>query len=293
MIKSMTAYAASEKISGSTIVNVEIRSYNSRYLDLVLRIPGELVLLEERVRKMVSQWIQRGRIEVKVQLKSETEEVSAFEIDIPRAVAYHEALVQLRESFGLKSDISLELMVGAGGIIKPADIQKDAESLWELIRPCFSTALENHDSMRKKEGDFILLDFEKRLGFITDGIKKVKENENGLLDHYRKRLEERIGVLTKGMVEIDPARIAQEAAFLADRSDISEELLRCESHIGQFREVMNSDEPAGRKLNFLLQEINREFNTMGVKAQSADTSHVIVSIKAELEKIREQVQNIE
>lgn len=293
MIKSMTAYAASEKNSGFSGVTVEIRSYNSRYLDLVLRIPGELALLEERIRQIVSQWIQRGRIEVKVQLKNETEQVSAFEIDIPRAAAYHDALVQLRESFGLKSGISLELMVEAGGMIKPADTQKDPEALWELMRPCLGTALENHDTMRKKEGDFILLDFEKRLRFITDGIKKVKENENGLCDHYRKRLEERIGVLTKGMVEIDPARIAQEAAFLADRSDISEELIRCDSHIEQFREIMNSDEPAGRKLNFLLQEINREFNTMGVKAQSADTSHVVVSIKAELEKIREQVQNIE
>ncbi|MFO8084073.1 MAG: YicC/YloC family endoribonuclease [Desulfobacterales bacterium] len=293
MIKSMTAYASCEKTDGLVSVAVEIRSYNSRYLDLVLRIPGDLVSLEEKIRQVVSQWIQRGRIELKIVLKNESEQVSAYEIDIPRAVAYHDALVQLKQSLGLQSDISLELMTTVSGIIKPADTQRDPEACWKIIYEPLCAALKDHENMRKKEGDFIALDFEKRLQFIEDGIKKIKEYEKDLPDHYRKRLEERIGVLTKGMVEIDPVRIAQEAAFLADRSDISEEIVRSESHIGQFQEVMNSGEPAGRKLNFLLQETNREFNTMGVKAQSADSSHVIVSVKAELEKIREQVQNVE
>jgi uncharacterized protein (TIGR00255 family) len=293
MIKSMTAYASNEKSEGLVNVSAEIRSYNSRYLDVVLRFPGDLVQLEERVKQLVSERIQRGRVEVKIQLKSESEEAMVFEIDKPRAVAYHDALARLKESFGFKSDITLELLVSAGGIIKPAEVEKDLESYWKIIRQCLNKALESHDVMRRKEGDFIALDFEKRLIFIEKSLKNIKENEKDLLPFYQKRLEERIGALTKGMVEIDPARIAQEAAFLAERSDISEETVRSESHISQFRSVMFSDEAAGRKLNFLLQEINREFNTMGVKALRAETSHIIVAIKAELEKIREQVQNVE
>lgn len=293
MMKSMTAYASNEKSEGFTTVTAEIRSYNSRYLDVILRFPSDLIALEERVKQLVSQWIQRGRVEVKIQLKSESDQAMVFEIDNPRAIAYHDILVRLKESFGFKSDITLEHLISAGGIIKPAEVEKDLEAYWKIIRECLYEALENHDAMRKKEGDFISLDFEKRLIFIEKGLKNIKDNEKELLPFYRKRLEERIGVLTKGMVDIDPARIAQEAAFLAERSDISEETVRSESHISQFRNVMFSQEPAGRKLNFLLQEINREFNTMGVKAQRAETSHVIVAIKAELEKIREQVQNIE
>lgn len=293
MMKSMTAYASNEKSEGFTTVSAEIRSYNSRYLDVILRFPSDLIALEERGKQLVSQWIQRGRVEVKIQLKSESDQAMVFEIDNPRAIAYHDILVRLKESFGIKSEITLEHLISAGGIIKPAEVEKDLEAYWKIIRECLYEALENHDSMRKKEGDFISLDFEKRLIFIEKGLKNIKDNEKELLPFYQKRLEERIGVLTKGMVDIDPARIAQEAAFLAERSDISEETVRSESHISQFRNVMFSQEPAGRKLNFLLQEINREFNTMGVKAQRAETSHVIVAIKAELEKIREQVQNIE
>jgi uncharacterized protein (TIGR00255 family) len=293
MIKSMTAFASFEKSEDVVNVSAEIRSYNSRYLDVVLRLPADLVSLEERVKQLISEWIQRGRVEVKVQLKTDSDQGMAFEIDHSRAVAYHDAMVQLKKSLGLTSDITLELLVSAGGIIKPAEVQKDLEGYWKIIRECLNVVLENHNSMRKKEGDFIVIDFEKRLLFIEENLKDIKKNEKDLLSYYQKRLEERIGVLTKGMVEIDPARIAQEAAFLAERSDISEEIVRSESHISQFRHLMFSDEPAGRRLNFLLQEINREFNTMGVKAQRAETSHIIVAIKAELEKIREQVQNVE
>ncbi|MCU0614600.1 MAG: YicC family protein [Desulfobacterales bacterium] len=293
MMKSMTAYASNEKIEGLVTVTAEIRSYNSRYLDVVLRFPGDLVQLEERVKQLVSEWIQRGRVEVKIQLKSESEEVMAFEIDKPRAFAYHDALVRLKEFLGLKLDITLEQMISVGGIIKQAEVEKDLEAYWKIIRECLYEALENHDKMRKKEGDFIALDFKKRLMVIEEGLRNIKKNEKDLLPIYQKRLEERVGALTKGMVEIDPARIAQEAAFLAERSDISEETVRSESHIIQFRNVMFSEEPSGRKLNFLLQEINREFNTMGAKALRAETSHIIVAVKSELEKIREQVQNVE
>ncbi len=293
MIKSMTAYASLERTEGPATVGIEIRSYNGKYLDVLLRVPADLNPLEERIKQLISERIQRGRIEIKIQVKSETEADAKYDIDEPRAQAYYDALVRLKEKFGLSSEISLETILSAGGVIKPSEAEKDLEAYWNPVRACLCEALESHDAMRSKEGEFIARDFEKRLEFIEQGLKTVKESCLDLLPIYQKRLEERIGALTKGIAEIDPARIAQEAAFLADRSDISEEIVRAESHLSQFRAVMNAEEPAGRKLNFLLQEFNREFNTLGVKSQNADISHVVVSLKAELEKIREQVQNVE
>jgi uncharacterized protein (TIGR00255 family) len=147
--------------------------------------------------------------------------------------------------------------------------------------------------MQKKEGDFMAADLLKRLDYLDDCIGEIENDSDGLLTRYQQRLKERLGALTREMVEIDPGRLAQEAAFLADRSDISEEIVRAKSHVRQFRHIMNSEEPGGRKLNFLLQELHREFNTMGSKIGQADTSHRIVDVKSELEKIREQIQNVE
>ena len=147
--------------------------------------------------------------------------------------------------------------------------------------------------MREKEGAFLANDLKQRLGFVEQSLDQIEADATGLVPLYRERLQERITALTKGVVELDAGRIAQEAAILADRSDISEEIVRAESHLKQFRSIMISEEPAGRKLNFLLQEFNREFNTMGVKAGNAEVSHIIVNVKSELEKIREQVQNVE
>jgi uncharacterized protein (TIGR00255 family) len=147
--------------------------------------------------------------------------------------------------------------------------------------------------MKQAEGAALKADLDQRLGFIEDCIARVAEKTDGMLFLYQEKLKTRIVALTQGMVDIDPARIAQEAAFIADRSDISEELVRAKSHLNQFRQLMAATEPAGRSLNFLLQEFNREFNTMGSKAGDAGIAHMIVSAKTELEKIREQIQNVE
>jgi len=147
--------------------------------------------------------------------------------------------------------------------------------------------------MRRKEGDYLARDINERLDAISHRLERIDEDASGLLPVYQQRLMERIQTLTRGAVEIDPARIAQEAAFLADRSDICEEVVRARSHLEQWRQLMLADKPAGRKLNFLIQELNREFNTMGAKVGRAELSHIIVDVKAELEKLREQVQNIE
>jgi len=293
MIKSMTAYAADEKTAQQLKVSIEIRSYNSRHLDIAARLSHGYQDLEEKIKRLVAQKIARGRIEIKVQIIDESEDAVLFEVNEPKACAYHKALFELKDRLDIDAEISLELLVNAGGIITPVEADKDIKVAWQVARDCLNKALGDLVAMRKREGDFIAKDIAARLEYIEKRLDSIKKESTDLLDQYQERLKERILVLTKGMIEIDPVRIAQEAAFWANRSDIAEEIVRAESHINHFRTVMNSAEPAGRKLNFLLQELGREFNTMGSKTEKAKSSHMIVEVKAELEKIREQVQNIE
>ncbi len=293
MIKSMTGFAAAETIAGDIAVTADIRSYNSRHLDVVLRLPASCTALEDRIKSLVAERIVRGRVELKVQIKDRSEAAAGYEIDRPRAQAIHAVLGQLKREFDLSGDISLELMVAVGGIIQPVENVNDIESLWSLITECLRRCLDDLETMRKNEGDFIAADLTARLNDIEACIGQIKNDSDDLPNQYQERLKERIAALIRETVEIDPGRIAQEAAFLADRSDISEEIVRAASHIRQFRQIMRSKEPAGRKLNFLLQELHREFNTIGSKVGHADTSHRVVEVKSELEKIREQIQNVE
>ena len=293
MIKSMTAYSTAEYATEQLTVSTEIRSYNSRYLDLFLRIPSGYQSLEEKIKEFVSARVIRGRVEVKIQVEMGAIDANVFEVDQTKAQSFYAALNRLKDEFNIKSEISMDHLLSPGGIIKPADMAKDTEAVWPSIRDCLKQALEEIDAMRKREGDFIAKDLFKRLAHINAQIEQIRAGATGLLDAYQQRLKERISALTGDIVEIDPGGIAQEAAILADRSDISEEIIRAESHLKQFHHIMESDEPAGRKLNFLLQELHREFNTMGSKIGNAEISHRIVDVKSELEKVREQIQNVE
>ncbi len=293
MIKSMTAFSRAEKICEKMTLSVEIRSYNSRYLDLIVRMPQSYNGLEERVKSLISEKISRGRIEVRLQIKDESEEAYSFDIDEPKAKAYHQALMRLREMFAIDSPVTLEMLNNVNGVIKPTELDKDEEKIWNPIQESLTEAIEGLNAMKNAEGDFIARDMLGRLDYIEECTNKIESESDGLIRLYQERLRDRITSLTNGMVEIDPDRIAQEAAFLADRSDISEEILRAKSHIAQFRTIMASPEPGGRKLNFLLQEFNREFNTIGSKTGKSDISHIVVDLKSELEKMREQIQNIE
>ncbi len=289
----MTGFARVEKTNKGFMVIFEIRSYNSRYLDIVLRVPHGYHLLEDKIRSLIAKRVTRGHIEAKMRIKNDFDEGYDYEINMPKAKAYHDALRRLKNDFNLDPEISVDLLAREDGVIIPTERNWDIEADLPAIEDCINNAIDDLDEMRKKEGDFIAKDFHGRLNFIEQSIEKIEKESDNLLSYYQERLKERISVLTKGVAEIEPMRIAQETAFLADKSDISEEILRAKSHIKQFRDTIHSDESAGRKLNFLLQEFNREFNTMGSKAQSANISHMIVEVKSELEKIREQVQNVE
>lgn len=293
MIKSMTAFGNAEKIDNGVAISVEVRSYNSRYLDVSLNLPHEIRQFEEKIRLMISGRVNRGRVEVRLRIEDEAIEKEAFEVDIQKAGSYRDALIRLKKELDLDITLSIDFLAGPGGIFKPVENEKDADRIWNRIEPCLKEALDGLDDMRCNEGAMIAKDLEKHLNNIETAVREIEEVSENLLPIYRDRLKRRMEELTQAVVEIDPDRIAQEAAFLAEKSDISEEIVRMDSHIKQFRSIQHSTEPAGRKMNFLLQELGREINTMGSKTGKSEVSHLVVDVKSELEKMREQIQNVE
>jgi uncharacterized protein (TIGR00255 family) len=289
----MTAYAVAEKTNGTLTVSGEIRSYNSRFLDITLKVPHAYASCEEKIKSLISKRLTRGRIETRIKIDGDTGEGTTFEIDETRAAALNNAVLRLKDRFDWGIQIPLDFLTGSSGVIRPVKETVDTQEAWPLIEACIETVLTELMAMRKTEGDYTAADINNRLDLIEKKLEKISAGADGLQAIYQQRLKDRIETLTRGMIDLDPARVMQETAILADKSDISEEIIRARSHLKQFRTIMASREPAGRKLNFLLQEFNREFNTMGSKSGNADISHTIVSVKAELEKIREQVQNVE
>ena len=294
MLKSMTAYAFVEQLENELSVTVEARTYNSRYLDVILRLPMGYAAFEEKIKALVAGTITRGRVDLKLTVKDDKTAVCDYEIDSGRAKAYLTAYEQLKSDLNLGTDaLPVEHLLSIPGVIQPAEVQGDYESHWDLISRAVKAAVLQVDQMRQKEGAFLHKDFVQRLTYVERRLDEIEASVQDLPEKYRDKLQARVEALTKGLVELDPSRIAQEAGMIADRSDISEEIVRARSHITQFRSIMEGEEPAGRKLNFLLQEFNREFNTMGAKVGQATSAHMIVDIKSEIEKLREQVQNIE
>lgn len=293
MIHSMTAFASEERTRNGITVSVEIKCVNSRHLDLAIRLPSAHGNMEEAVRQMISSHIQRGRVEIRISIQNETDDVLSFTVNERLADAYYKSLNHIRNRYSLTDGVALDHLLKINGIIEPAEMETDTSVIWNVLEETLSCSLDHVQKMRKAEGDAMKRDLFERTDRIEQYILEIENRSDGLIEIYRERLAGRINELTRGMVEIDPGRIAQEAAFIADKSDISEEITRAKSHLSQFRHIAEAEPPAGRSLNFLLQEFLREFNTMGSKAGNADISHIIVSAKTELEKIREQIQNVE
>jgi len=293
MIKSMTAYASRQEAGNGITVSVEIRCYNSRHLDAAIRLPAAHTMHEDLVRQLIGAHIERGRVEVRAGIEDDSEAPVSFTLNEALADGYFETLGRIRDRYGLSGPITLDHLLRAGGIIESVESDIDAFLVKNLLESAVSRCLEDIDRMREAEGNAMAKDLSERIDRIVAYIADIESRADELTGIYRDRLQDRIARLTGGMVDIDPGRIAQEAAFLADKSDISEEITRAKSHIEQFRTRMDGPEAAGKPLNFLLQEFSREFNTMGSKAGNAEISHIIVSAKTELEKIREQVQNVE
>ncbi len=293
MIKSMTAFARAAHTAGTVTAEAVIRSYNSRSLDVAYHCPESCQALEEDIRKLIARAHTRGRIDIRLSVRDEAGDQALYDVDLPRAQSYCQALQTLCQALGLSGGITADHLLTARNLVVPRAAETDAGLLWQAVGPCVEAACHELDLMRQEEGRHLCADLGRRMDDIEDRVKRLEAEAGEMPGIYRQRLMDRLAVLTAGAEGIDPVRLAQEAAILADKSDVSEEITRLRSHISQFRDIMADGESAGRKLNFLIQEFNREFNTIGSKAGKATLSHQVVELKSELEKIREQVQNIE
>jgi len=293
MIKSMTAFSQVSNTHDTTTADVTIRSYNSRHLDIAFYSPESCQQFEENIKKIIVKTHDRGRIEIRLSINDAAKDQELFEVDDVRARSYYQAVDRVKQDLNLSADISLDNILTARNIIVPIKKEQDSQKLWEAVEPCIEAASMNLNAMRQEEGSNLYQDLVSRLDYIEDKLKLVEREAEKIPLFYKNKLMEKISGLTSEVKGLDPVRIAQEAAIIADKSDVSEEIVRLYSHIKLFRDCLDSEISQGRKLNFLIQEFNREFNTIGSKAGNALLSHLVVDLKSQLEKIREQVQNIE
>jgi uncharacterized protein (TIGR00255 family) len=291
----MTGYGRAEAILGGRKYVVEIKSLNHRYLELSLRIPANLLPLELEIKKKINEQLIRGRIDVTIRREtySGMEDTRLLEVNLPLVKNYYDLLIQLKDLFNLKEDITLDMMAGLKDVFIPLETLEDEITvLWEGLAGVLSNAIAALIDMRQKEGEVLGQDLKARLYLINEHLDEIDARAPRIVLEYQKRLVERIRELMDGMV-IDESRLSQEVAIMAEKSDITEEIVRFGSHIKQFLEMLKSPEAIGRKVDFLIQEMNREVNTIGSKSSDAEVSCHVIEIKSELAKLREQVQNLE
>jgi len=292
MIKSMTGYGRVETICDGRNIVVEAKSVNHRFLEIALRTPAALYPLEMEYKKKIGEKFRRGRIDVSIRLEGEGAETSRVHLNMEVARDAFEVLSRLRREFNIEEPVSLKNLIGFRDIFSPpAETKLDADFL-DRVEQTMREALSLLVRMRQDEGIALFADMHGRLQSIRDIMEAIRLRAPQVVLDYQKRLSDRVRELTAGM-EPDPARLAQEVAILADRCDITEEIVRMGSHIGQFEALLASEEAEGRKIDFLLQEMNREINTIGSKSSDTDIARLVIEVKSELGKLREQAQNIE
>jgi uncharacterized protein (TIGR00255 family) len=292
MLRSMTAYGRAESVKGNIAFVAEIKSVNGRYREIILRLPQVLQPVEDRIKSMISSSLKRGRIELSIQMKDNSGTNLELELNKPLVKAYITVLNELNRELGCDQPLDLSVFSQLKDTIIMKQENVDIENMWPDLGEVIDKALLSLDAMRLNEGKVIENDLLKRLKNIKHYIKEISNQSKVTIEDYRDKLIEKIRKLVKNF-EIAEDRLVQEVAFMAERSDITEELVRTQSHLEQFRNYMNQEDAIGRRLEFLLQEINREVNTIGSKAADSFISQRAVEIKAELEKLREQIQNVE
>ncbi|MBI5250809.1 MAG: YicC family protein [Desulfomonile tiedjei] len=291
-IKSMTGFGRGRSGIGEVEVVTEIRAVNHRFLDVSVKLPKAYNCFEPQVRKIVSEIIHRGKFDVMVTRVAGKSGLIEVALDEPLAAAYYGCLTGLKDKFGLSGDITVSDMLTLKDIIVPAEKEDQIEREWPLIEESLRNAIESLDQMRRAEGAALWNDIVKRLTSIRENVSLIAPLVDQVVASAKERLERRVKELSGGL-DLDSDRLAQEVALIADRADVTEELTRLKSHVEQFINFFTEGSPLGRKLDFLLQEINREVNTLGSKSASTEIASHVVFMKSELEKIREQTQNIE
>ena len=289
----MTAYGRGEYRLGNTQFVAEIRSVNNRYRDIILKFPKNYQIFEKDLKEIISSKVRRGRLEVSVQIENNGEDSPyTLELNVPLVKSYLKILSQLAEQFGLEKEIRVDALLQMKDIILFRPEENGVDKQWPGLQKVVAQALDSFEVMRAREGETIEADFSERLNLLEEHLNQVDKRTPILIEEYRARMKEKIDHILQD-VALDESRLAQEVAIFAERSDITEEIVRARSHLKQFREYLSVDDAVGRRLDFLIQEINREVNTMSAKASDSIISKVVVEIKAEIEKLREQVQNIE
>lgn len=293
MVKSMTSFGRSSSEEGQKrIFTVEMKSVNNRYLDINIRMPKALISLEEEVRKMISTSLSRGKVDVFINLKNYSQNEGMPKVDLKLAEEYLNCLKEIEESFGLKNDVSVMQVARFPEVITVVQEEEKVEELFEELKPLISSSIEMMINMRIVEGEKLREDILDKVDTIESLVKEIEKVADTVPKAYKAKLEERLSELLNG-ADIDQNRLATEVCIFADKATVDEEITRLGSHISQIRKTLSLSEPIGRKLDFIIQEMNRETNTIGSKSSDIHMTNIVIDIKNLIEKIREQVQNIE
>jgi uncharacterized protein (TIGR00255 family) len=292
MIRSMTGYGSADLERDGQRLSAEVRSVNHRFCEVSIRAPKLISLFEDQIRQVIQEKFSRGKITIGLSWSGVGEGGEVLALNTPVVEKYVALLQQLRDRYRLSAELNVSTLATLPDVFTWEHTALSDEQTWSLVKTVVDRACENMNAMKAREGEALARDLEKRLGILRAELDRVVERAPFRPQEAKERLMSRLKVMLDD-VEMDPARIAQELALMADRLDCTEECVRLSAHLDQFRSLMDGPELAGRKLNFLLQEMNREANTIGSKANDVEIAHAVIVIKDEIERLREQVQNVE
>ncbi|OOM13645.1 YicC/YloC family endoribonuclease [Clostridium saccharobutylicum] len=293
MIKSMTSFGRAQSEEGKDMCfSIEMKSVNHRYLDINIRMPKMMFALEEKIRNIISKRLNRGKVDVFINYKNYANNAGKVILNMELAKSYYECLKQIQEQLNTIDDVSTCKIARFPDIITLAEQEENLEDIFSEIVPLVESSLDLMEEMRIREGEKLKEDILLKLDIIKNNVEEIEKVSDNIPKNYKKKLEERLGELLSG-VDIDESRIALEVAILSDKAAVDEEITRLKSHLNQMQSTLELNEPIGRKLDFIIQEMNREANTIASKSADIDMTNKVIEIKNIIEKIREQVQNIE
>ena len=292
MLRSMTGFGASDLATAAGRYTVEARSLNHRFLEIIVRLPRELAPLEDRIRALVQGRVLRGRVEVAIMRENYGKRLRTVRIDLDLAKAFASALNELKQALELPGSPDLAMLSALPDLIRIEEQKEDLEAAWTAIAEAVEVALSRLVAMREREGARLTSDLGQRVRRLAERADEIERRAPLVVQEHAARLTRRIEELI-GMPPVDEGRLAAEVAIFADRSDIAEETTRLRSHLAQMQQMLIGDGPAGRTLEFLVQELGREANTIGSKANDVEISRAVIAVKGELESLREQIQNLE
>ena len=293
MAISMTGFGRGEFKNDNYHFLVECKTINHKYCDINVRLPRKISFLEDKIRNYVKNFVKRGRVDLYIKLDLIGSEDVNLKFDDKLATQYVNILKEIKDKFDLQDDISVMNVAKFPEIVKCEEKEEDEDLYWSMLKEALDMSMEKLTQMRKEEGEKLAIDTIERCDILANVIDEIEKYSNTVVDEYREKLNNRISEILENPSIIDENRLAQEVAIFADKSSITEEIVRFRSHIEQLRKTVEKNDSIGRKIDFLIQEMNREVNTTGSKSSNINITNLVVEVKSELEKIREQIQNIE